>query len=136
MKVQNSISKYCVIILFLFASNIRAQQKITFPSQDGVTITADLYPVADSLPVILLCHQAGYSRGEYEATALRLNKFGFNCLAIDQRYGDEVNGVVNETAAEAKRLNKPRTNADAEQDIVSAADYLFNKYHKKIMILG
>src|SRR4051812_30289117 len=113
MREWNVFRVGCVIVFILFASNLHAQQKVTFPSKDGVTITADWYPIADSCPVILLCHQAGFSRGEYESTAVRLNKFGFNCLAIDQRFGDEVNGIKNETAAEARRLDKPRSNADA-----------------------
>ena len=112
------------------------QLKLTFPSKDGLMITADWYPVSSSLPVILLCHQNPFSRGEYNETALRLNKFGFNCLALDQRVGDEVNGIINETAIEAKKKNLTPTFADAEQDIVTAVDYLFEKYQRPITILG
>src|SRR6185295_20180637 len=93
-----------LILLAAFsASGISAQQTITFPSPDGITITADLYEVDSSSPVILLCHQARYSRGEYIETAKRLNKFGFNCLAIDQRSGKECNAVNNATAEAAAR---------------------------------
>ena len=112
------------------------QLKLTFPSKDGLMITADWYPVSSSLPVILLCHQNRFSRGEYNETALRLNKFGFNCLALDQRVGDEVNGIINETAIEAKKKNLNPTFVDAEQDIVAAVDYLFEKYQRPITILG
>ena len=112
------------------------QLKLTFPSKDGLMITADWYPVSSSLPVILLCHQNRFSRGEYNETALRLNKFGFNCLALDQRVGDEVNGIINETAIEAKKKNLTPTFVDAEQDIVAALDYLFEKYQRPITILG
>src|SRR5438477_11180739 len=72
--------------------------QITFPSADGLIITADSYLQNDTLPWILLCHQAGYSRGEYKETAVKFENFGYNCLAIDQRSGDSVNGIKNETA--------------------------------------
>ena len=99
-------------------------------------ITADWYPISSSLPVILLCHQEGSSRGEFIETALRLNKFGFNCLAIDLRVGKEINGIKNETAALAgsKKLNP--SYADAEQDIIAAIDYLQTQYKQKVIILG
>ncbi|MFM8431495.1 MAG: hypothetical protein ACKOA1_01750, partial [Bacteroidota bacterium] len=82
----------------LVTLNSSAQLTIQFPSKDGLTLTAQWYPVNESMPVILLCHQNRFSRGEYTETALKLNKFGFNCLAIDQRVGDEINGVKNQTA--------------------------------------
>ncbi len=130
------LSGYLFLLPFLFPLKSNAQLKINFPAKDGLNVTADWYPVADSLPVILLCHQAEYSRGEYIQTALKLNKFGFNCLAIDQRCGNEINGVKNETAVEAARRKKGQTNLDAEQDITGAIDYLYEKYKKRIILMG
>lgn len=129
-------STLVLLFLLLSASISMAQLKVTFPSEDSLLITADWYPVNTSMPTILLCHQNGSSRGEYNETALRLNKFGFNCLAIDQRVGDEVNGVKNETAARAKDAGKKPVYADAEQDIVAALDYLYDKTKKEIILLG
>ncbi|MCX6292531.1 MAG: hypothetical protein NT126_12315 [Bacteroidetes bacterium] len=137
MNKNKSTGFFLVILLFLLHSmKSDAQLKINFSSKDGLNLAADWYPVSDSMPVILLCHQARFSRGEYLETALKLNKFGFNCMALDQRSGDEANGIINESAAEAKRLNKPQTYADAEQDIVAALDYLYGKYRKRIILLG
>jgi dienelactone hydrolase len=128
------------IVLFFtlvaLINKVSAQLKITFPSGDGITVTGDWYPINSESPTILLCHQNGFSRGEYSETALKLNTFGFNCLAIDQRVGDEVNGVKNETAAEAKSKGKNPTYIDAEQDITAAVEYLYNKYRRKIILLG
>jgi len=85
-------------------SKSAAFKKISFESSDGVAITADLYkPHQDAkTPFIVLCHQAGWSRGEYREIAPKLNAMGFNCLAIDQRSGGKVNGVNNETMRQAK----------------------------------
>ena len=128
-----------VLLLFAFIFSIlqaSAQLKVTFPAKDGVNVTADWYPVSSNLPVILLCHQNQYSRGEYSETALRLNKFGFNCLALDQRVGDICNNVKNETAEAAKAKHLTPVYEDTENDINAAVDFLFEKYKKPIIIVG
>lgn len=131
------MKKLIAVIIFTLTFHFSiAQLKLTFPSLDGLTITADWYPVSSNFPVILLCHQNQFSRGEYIETALRLNKLGFNCLALDQRVGGEINGVKNETA-EAALLKKIKpTYKDVEQDIIAAVNYLFEKYNRPVTILG
>lgn len=112
-------------------------KKITFPSKDGLVITADVYESGNEKnPWILMCHQAGFSRGEYTEAGSVLKTKGFNCLAIDQRSGKSVNGVLNETAKRAKEKNLPMEYADAEQDILAAIDYLYDKYKKPVIIVG
>lgn len=111
-------------------------EKVIFQAKDGLVVTADLYAVSDSLPVIILCHQARSSRGEYVETAVKLNGLGFNCLAVDLRSGDVSNGIKNETAALAKEKNFPHEYLDAEQDIAAAIDYTYKKYHKKVILFG
>ena len=114
-----------------------AQTTVTFPAKDGLPVVGDWYPTQNSdAPIILLCHQARFSRGEYKEIAPRLNKFGFNCLAIDQRAGDRVNKIDNETAKLAKERGLKTDYLDAEQDIVAAVKYLNEKYKKKIIIFG
>ncbi len=122
--------------VILFSISMIAQEKITFPSKDGLTITADLYLTNDSLPYMVLCHQAGFSRGEYKETAMRFQRLGYNCLAIDARSGKEVNEVKNETAALAETKKKPTSYIDAEQDILAAIDFVFNKNKKKVVLVG
>ena len=85
-----------------------AQQMVTFFSSDGLTVTADLYLKDKSYPFIILFHQANFSRGEYQETAPKLMKLGYNCLAVDLRSGKEVNFIKNETAAKAHEKNLPR----------------------------
>ncbi len=132
--------RYLLLLLLLCdlitPSESSAQLTVTFPSKDNLTITAEWYPVNENMPVMLLCHQNRFSRGEYSETALRLNKFGFNCLAIDQRVGDEVNGVKNQTAMEARNKGLNPKLEDAEQDLVAAIDYLYAKYNKQIILVG
>ena len=132
-----------IILAFSFYSfmefpqlNPKPLEKITFPASDGLIVTADLYFVNDSLPYMVLCHQAGYSRAEYAETAGKFCHLGYNSLAIDARSGYEVNGVKNETAALAAAKKKPTAYLDAEKDILAAVDYCYNKSGKKVFLVG
>jgi dienelactone hydrolase len=111
------------VFLALLSFNCFAQKTITFPSNDGVIITADLYETNPPVNFILLCHLAEHSRGEYLQTAKKLMALGFNCLAVDLRVGKEIFGVQNQTSLDAKMKNKATGFLDAEQDIVAAIRY-------------
>jgi len=101
-----------------------AFETITFPSQDSLLITADVYMAHKKhAPFILLYHQAGYSRGEYREIAPVLNRMGFNVMSIDQRSGDAVNTVVNETARRAREKNLRDTYLDALPDLLAGIAY-------------
>ena len=110
---------------------------ITFKSGDDLTITADTYIAEANSEFILLCHQAGYSRGEYKDIAAKFGAKGYNCMAIDQRSGDKINGVINETAKAAAAAGLGTGYLDAEIDIIAAIDkaYALNG-NKPIFILG
>ena len=139
MKILKTVSIFCRLLI----QNTYTQEKsdhneeiIHFKAGDGVNITADLYLTSDTdAPFILLFHQAGYSRGEYKEIAPKLNQLGFNCLAIDQRSGNEVNGIINETHIDAKKLNKPTQYVDAIPDLEAALYYVRNKFNPNKMII-
>lgn len=131
------MKKFIPFLFVLVAlASFAAPTTVTFPSKDGVTITADIYTVNDTLPWMLLCHQAGSSRGEYKDLAKRFMKLGYNCMAIDQRSGKECNGVINQTALDAVSKKKDTEYLDAEQDIVAALDYLYKKSNKPVVLVG
>jgi dienelactone hydrolase len=140
------LSRFCAIfpILFLLlspacksaGSKDVAAPVVTFKAADGVTVTATLFKKADSATWIVLCHQAGYSRGEYSEIAPKLMVLGFNCMAIDARAGGEINDVENQTAASALSLGKKIEYLDAKQDIESAVNYAFGLNGKKVILFG
>ena len=104
-------------------------KSVKFKAADGLEVSAELYLAkSKKAPVILLCHQARSSRGEYRRIAPVLVAAGYNCLAIDQRSGDGrhafANQITNETAARAAKAKKPTGYLDAKQDIVAALEYL------------
>ena len=123
------LSLFCWLVVLTCAAVANGQEsefkQIEFDSLDGLKITADLYMKSSdkAQPFIVLCHQAGWSRGEYREIAPKLNALGFNCMAIDQRSGKAVNDVANQTAKRAQAANKGVTFVDAEQDIVAAIKY-------------
>lgn len=123
-------------ICTLLALSSLAQEKITFKSQDDIIITADLYEADPQAPVILLCHQAGSSRGEYREIAPKLVKLGYTCLAIDQRSGKEMSGIKNETHALAVQQKFPTEYIYSEQDIKAAIDYLSQRFEKPVTVIG
>ena len=126
-----------LIFFFCFTQySISKSATITFPSKDGLTITADTYMVNPDkkTPFIILFHQAGWSRGEYGEIAPKLNKLGFNCMAVDLRSGGSVNGVQNETTVQAQKQGKPVNYTDAEQDIISSIEYARKNFAKGKLI--
>ncbi len=100
-------------------------QHITFPSKDSLTIHADIFEFKPSPIQILLCHQAGFSRGAYMETGILLSQMGYNSLAIDLRSGEIAKDIPNKTFLEAKEKGLNTEYWDSKQDIEAAIDYLF-----------
>ena len=96
-----------------------------FPSKDGLILSADLYMPNKhrKAPLIVLFHQANWSRGEYREIAPKLCALGYNCMAVDLRSGRTVNDVPNETAKRAKDLELDTEYADAIPDMEAALTY-------------
>jgi pimeloyl-ACP methyl ester carboxylesterase len=110
------------VLLALRVAHAGEPRTTSFPSEDGLTVTADLYLASDDAraPFIVLFHQAGASRGEYREIAPRLNALGFNCMAVDQRSGKGMQGVANETARQARKRKRSTTYLDALPDMRAA----------------
>jgi len=111
-------------------------QKVEFQSLDSLLITANLYEVDPSKPIMVLCHQANFCKYEYSGIAERFNELGFNCLAVDLRSGGPIADQPNETWLRAFEQGKPYDYLDAEQDIIAAINYAFEKYQQKVIIMG
>jgi len=114
---------------------------VEFPSLDKLVISAKMYEIDKTSPVIVLCHQARYNKYEYSSIALALNKKGFNCMAIDQRSGGEMKSenrdvFVNETSIRAKKEGKPTGYIDAEQDIIAAIAFAKQTYKSPLILWG
>ena len=110
---------------------------IQFPSQDSLPIFADIYDNNKDNIRLLLCHQAGYSKGAYMKTGYFLSQLGFNAMAIDLRSGGSVNNVENQTAQKATELNLPTEYLNAKPDLIAAIDYLYDcNGNEPIILVG
>jgi pimeloyl-ACP methyl ester carboxylesterase len=117
-------------LLYPYLSLAAGEQKISFRSADELLITADRYTphTAVATPVIVLFHQAGSSRGEYDEIAPILNEYGFNCIAVDLRSGEYARGKDNETAIRASNAGLTTHYVDALPDIITALQYTRKQY--------
>ncbi len=127
---------FSFLITVTFLIPVRAQEKVTFPAIDSLTVTADFYRSSSDNPYIILAHQSGYSRGAFSITAPRLVKMGYNCLAVDLRSGDQVHYIKNETARLAKKEDWPRDYLDSKKDIAGAIGYAYARSGKPVILLG
>ena len=109
---------------------------ISFQTSDSLNIYGDLYESDKSGTTILLFHQAGANaRSEYASIIPRLQKEGYNVLAIDQRSGGQRFGGHNRTVAEL--ANSRFGYCDVYPDLVGAVNYLSdNGYSGNKVIWG
>lgn len=99
-------------------------KSVDFPTAGGIDATADVYASKnESATLVLLFHQAGWSRGEYREIAPKLVKAGYRVMAVDQRSGGGVNGVQNETHRRAAKKGLARSYLDAYADLEAALAY-------------
>lgn len=112
------------------------KEKVIFPSEDGLEITADKYLASEEFPYIILFHQAGSSRGEFRDIAEKFLKLRYNCLAVDLRSGDNANFVNNETASRARGAGKSVNFLDALGDVSASIDYAYGLNSQEVILLG
>lgn len=112
---------FVTLITTLFSLNAFAED-VSFKAADGLEINGELTKGTSST-AILLFHQAGSSRGEYQTIAPRLNTLGYTTLTIDQRSGGSFGGLKNETAARAKAQGLKTNFLDARPDLEAAIAY-------------
>ena len=129
----------CAVALAGTAGAARAEtgfKSIDFPTEGGIQGRADLYSSNnESAALILLFHQAGWSRGEYREIAPKLVKRGYRVMAIDQRSGAGVNGVQNETHRRATKMGLARSYLDAYVDLEAALRYAREELDAKQVIV-
>lgn len=112
-------------------------QKLTFPTAGDIEVTADFYGLPENTKLILACHQAGYSRGEYIEIAPKLLAKGFNVLAIDQRSGGSVNQIDNETAIAAYDAKLRTSFNNAFSDVEAALEFSTTALgYEKVYLMG
>ncbi len=127
------------ILLFSMGTTglVNAQKTVvSFQSSDSLDLTADLYFLADTLPYLILLHEQGSSRGEFESLAERFQKMDYNCLAVDIRNGGNANFISNETVRRSRHGDYILGREEVENDIRASVNYAFNVSGKQVVLLG
>lgn len=121
------------VILSLSAVVSVSAETLRFPAADGTEVTAELTAAGADVPVLVLFHMAGASRGEYADIAPRLVALGYTTLAVDQRSGGAFGGVANETRAQ---FSANPGFADAIPDLLAAAAKARSLGNGQVAVIG
>jgi pimeloyl-ACP methyl ester carboxylesterase len=128
---------FFIFFSFVFSSfNSIRVRTITFSASDGLDITADEYFIGPDKPYVLLFHEQGSSRGEYQDIARRLCKLDYNCLAVDLRNGDNFNFVSNETSKGLRSKQLDTGLKGIELDAQAAIRYASDKSNLPVVLFG
>jgi pimeloyl-ACP methyl ester carboxylesterase len=127
---------FFLLLGFVSQISVVAQSRLNFSSSDGLAIYADHYFADISYPYILLFHQLESSRGEFREIAPRLNKLGYNCLAVDLRTGGEINFIRNETILNSPSGISSRRLLESKKDMEASIDFARSLSGKKVVLFG
>jgi pimeloyl-ACP methyl ester carboxylesterase len=103
---------------------IAAQEHLSFPTQDGWIIHADLYGTGDL--GVVLAHGGQFNKGSWEKQARILANAGFRALAIDLRgFGESRSGAQTLLLDELRHF-----------DVLAAVHYLRKTGAQTIAVVG
>jgi pimeloyl-ACP methyl ester carboxylesterase len=111
----------CSVVLVAVAA---AQQRVSFPTQDGGLIYGDVYGKGDR--GVVLAHGGRFNRESWQKQATALAAAGFRALAIDFRGEGQSRGGNNGTQSEDGRY----------LDVLAAVRYLRQTGAKTVSVVG
>jgi alpha-beta hydrolase superfamily lysophospholipase len=121
-----------VLAILFWATPAQASQRVSFRTDDGVTIAATWYePSSRPAPAVILVHMLHRSRRDWDSFAQRLASEGIGALAIDLRGHGDSSGGVDPSASEGY--------APMVQDIRAARRYLATRgdvVHSRVGVAG
>jgi pimeloyl-ACP methyl ester carboxylesterase len=100
-----------------------AQQHVSFPTQDGGIVYADIYGKGER--GVVLAHGGRFNKESWEKQAQALVKAGFRALAIDFRGRGQSRGPQSKSADEG-----------VEYDVLAAVRYLRKTGAKTVSVIG
>jgi len=124
------------LLVVLTSSGIIRKESVLLSSSDSLQIRADEYIVGTGLPYILLLHEQGSSRGEFQSIAKKLCKMDYNCLAVDLRNGGTDHAISNETAKRCREERLPTGIQHVEADLLAAINYAMERSQQPVILFG
>jgi dienelactone hydrolase len=113
-----------VLVCLVLAAPAAAQQHVSFPTQDGGQVYADLYGHGNRS--VVLAHGAIFNKESWAPQARPLAKAGFRVLAIDFRGRGKSHGGP----------NTPRGLRGLSYDVLAAIHYLHETGSKSVSVVG
>jgi pimeloyl-ACP methyl ester carboxylesterase len=113
-----------IITVVLLTGFAAAQEHVSFPTQDGGLIHADLYGKGDR--GIVLAHGGRFNKESWKKQAVALEQAGFRVLAIDFRGYGQSRGP-----GQSDPLSAP-----LHFDVLAAVRYLRNSGAKTVSVVG
>jgi pimeloyl-ACP methyl ester carboxylesterase len=110
--------------LLLLASAAAAQTSVSFPTEDGGVIYADLYGTGDK--AVVLAHGGRFNKESWGKQAKTFESHGFRVLALDFRGYGKSRGP-----GDSDPLNAP-----LELDVLAAVSYLHKTGATSVSIVG
>lgn len=115
---------FAIAAVCLVASVATAQRTVSFPTEDGGVVFADLY--GSGARAVVLAHGGQFNKESWAPQARRLQAAGFEVLAIDFRGYGKSHGPG----------DKPPMDAHLEKDVLAAVRYLHAAGAKSVSIVG
>jgi pimeloyl-ACP methyl ester carboxylesterase len=113
-----------LLVTLLFAPVVAAQEHISFPTEDGGVVFADLYGKGES--GVVLAHGGRFNKESWEKQARTLASAGFRVLAIDFRGYGKSHGPGDSTPMDAP----------LHLDVLAAVRYLRKAGAKSVAVVG
>ena len=135
----NKIIGVAAAFIFIFSASaasaaVPSGDMTLLIAKDKTRVYASYYrAMNNNSKIVLLFHQAGSNRMEYEPLLSSLHIAGFDTLTVDQRSGDTRWGADNMTV---KRIGQSAEYADAYPDLETALEYAVKRKYKTIVVVG
>ncbi|WP_424682778.1 alpha/beta hydrolase [Frateuria sp. YIM B11624] len=138
-RIARLLGRYLALLSILLSCAVHAGEPITLRASDGGTVYGTLSRSGQDASggqadaILLLFHQAGASRHEYDPLVPVLTKMGYDTLAIDQRSGDGLFGGRNETV---EKRGGSADYLDALPDLEGALAWAKAHHYARIAVVG
>lgn len=112
-----------LLATLVLAWSVAAQQQVSFPTQDGGIVYADMYGKGER--GVVLAHGGRFNKESWAKQAQTLVKAGFRVLAIDFRGRGQSRGPESKSGEDG-----------AEYDVLAAVRYLRKTGAKIVSVIG
>jgi pimeloyl-ACP methyl ester carboxylesterase len=113
-----------VIVAFLFLNGAAAQETVSFPTEDGGVVYADVYGAGEK--AVVLAHGGRFNKESWQKQAQTLALAGFRVLALDFRGYGKSRGPGDSVPM----------NAPLHLDVLAAVRYLRKTGAKSVSVVG